>query len=464
VTTHRNLPLVSIIIPTYNRSHVLATTLKSVLAQTYPALEIIVVDDGSTDDTETALSRFRGRIRYIKQVNQGVEMARNRGIRVSTGDYLTFLDDDDLMMPDKIARQVKVLRSRPEVGLVHCRYHYIDKDGNLMETTGMLPQGDVRRNLLWGCFPWSGGPLIRRECFDHIGEREHRDWYGDWGMWLRIALAGYEFSCVQEPLGCYRMVPGSMIDDKVANAERLVFSILDQVFANWPLPDDIVAERNQIYSGWHFWISCRYYSGGRWDDAKRNLAAALTLRPELLERPDDLPELFYRDALSPRMRVHDPIKFINDIFDHLPTAAEPVSQFRSRLLSRVYARLAMQNFGEGKITEAKRQLVGLVAVELATEDLADLLGKSVIGHALGLPVGSVFRYVDTVFENLPTELNHVNPVRTRVRRALGGANVACAFQDYFSGQWFMAGQRVLTALRYHPITLVTSVFKAVFQQ
>jgi len=141
---------------------------------------------------------------------------------------------------------------------------------------------------------------VRRECLEQIGPAEHRDWHGDWGMWLRIALAGYEFGCVQEPLGSYRMLRGSMIDAKIANAERLVFNILEQVFSRWTMPPEIVAERDQIYGGWHFWISCRYYIGGFWDDARRNLALVIELRPEVKQEPQALLDLFYNDAVSPR--------------------------------------------------------------------------------------------------------------------------------------------------------------------
>jgi glycosyltransferase involved in cell wall biosynthesis len=447
MTRSQELSLVSVIIPTYNRSQMLRAALESVLAQTYPAIEVVVVDDGSTDDTAAMLEQYAGRICCVKQNNQGVERARNKGIRVSTGDYLSFLDDDDLMMPTKIERQVKVLDSQPEVGLVHCGYHYIDKDGNHLETTGRLPEGDVRKQLVWGCFPWSGGPLIRRECFDHIGKKEHRDWYGDWGMWLRIALAGYPFACIQEPLGYYRIVRGSMIDDKVANCERLVFSILDQVFANWQLPDDIVAEKNQIYGGWHFWISCRYYLGGYWDEAKRNLKATLTLRPELLQRPEDLLQLFYWDAVSPRVRVHDPIKFINDLFDHLPPIAKPIGQYRSRLLSQVYAGLAMRNYGAGRIAEARHQLSEAIALEPAMLDRPEAFVKSVYDYANRLPFGSPLAYVDTVFQNLPPQAQRLRHVRSRV---LGEVNVVCAFQDYFAGHRRRVPRRVLAALRYHP--------------
>ena len=454
-----NQPLVSVIIPTYNRAQILRETLDSVLAQSYPAIEIVVVDDGSTDDTAAVVAQYAGRARHIRQRNQGVEMARNKGIRVSTGDYLTFLDDDDLMLPSKIERQVEVLNSRPEVGLVHCRYHYVDEDGNHMETTGRLPEGDVRKPLLWGCFPWSGGPLIRRECFDHIGEQEHRDWYGDWGMWLRIALAGYPFACVQEPLGCYRIVRGSMVDEKVANCERLVFHILDQVFANYRLPDDAVAERGQIYGGWRFWISCRYYLGGLWDAAMRNLTETLTLRPALLDQTEELVQLLYWDAVSPRVRVHDPIQFVNDVFDHLPPIAEPIGPYRSRVLGQVVAGLALRNYGAGNLAQARRQLREAIALDPGMLDQPETFVRTVYDYANRLPAESPFDYVDTVFQNLPAEAGRLGQVRSRV---LGEVNIARAFEDYQAGRWRTVPPRVLTALRHRPSLLrnrgVISIF------
>ena len=456
--------LVSVVIPTYNRARVLQTTLESVLAQTYPSIEIIVVDDGSTDDTAAILERYAGRIHVARQANQGVEMARRRGIRTSTGDYVTFLDDDDLMLPTKIERQVEVLNSQPRVGLVHCRYHYIDKDGNHLETTGWLPEGDVRRQLVWGCFPWSGGPLIRRECFRHLGENEHRDWYGDWGMWLRIALAGYPFACVQEPLGCYRIVRGSMVDDKVANCERLVFSILDQVFADWHLPDDVIAEKHQVYAGWHFWISCRYYLGGHWDDARRNLTATLTLRPELLERPEELLQLFYSDAVSPRVRVHDPIQFINDVFDHLPPIAESIGRYRSRLLSQVWAGLAVRSYAAIKIAEAQHQLREAIRLQSSlppdhSPAAPEAFVRSVCDYADSLPGESPFVFIDTVFQNLPAEAEQLAHARSDV---LGEAYIARAFEDYQAGHRRSVPSRVLSAVRHRPALLknrgVISIF------
>jgi len=114
-----HMPAVSIIIPTYNRAHLIGQSLDSVFSQTFQDFEIIVVDDGSTDHTEKVLARYKDRIRYIKQDNAGVSAARNRGILASTGDFIGFLDSDDLWMPTKLAKQVALLRERPDIHLCY---------------------------------------------------------------------------------------------------------------------------------------------------------------------------------------------------------------------------------------------------------------------------------------------------------------------------------------------------------
>ncbi len=445
-----NQPLVSVIIPTFNRAKIIRPALESVLKQTYQNLEVIVVDDGSTDNIAEVIAEYGERVHYHRQENQGVERARSRGIRISKGVYLNFLDDDDLMSPDKIERQVALFQERPELGIVHCCYHYIDKDGDLMETTGRLPEGDVRKQLAWGCFPWSGGPLVRRECLELIGEDEHRDWYGDWGMWLRVALAGYPFGCIQEPLGSYRIVPGSMTDDKVANAERLVFHILDEIFTKYELPQEAHAEKDQIYAGWHFWITCRYYVGSFWEEGKRSLTSVLTRRPDLLEKPDDLLQLFYWDALSPRGRVGDPIKFISGVFDHLPEIAVPISTYRDRFLSRIYTGLALHDYGANRIDAARRELGEALTLYPALLEQPDDFLRSLYDYASKMRLASPPDYVNTVFQNLPAQAETLLRVKGHI---LGDVHIARAFQDYAMGQRREVPGRVLTAIYNQPTLL-----------
>jgi glycosyltransferase involved in cell wall biosynthesis len=453
--------LVSVVIPTYNRAEILPATLKSALSQTYSAIEIIVVDDGSTDGTAAVVEKYGECVRYLQQAHQDAKSARSRGINASTGDYLTFLDDDDLMAPTKIERQVAVLDSCQQFGIVHCGYRYIDKEGNLLGMSGRLPEGDVRGSIVRGCFPWSGGPLVRRECFEHFGKDEHFYWYSDWGMWLRIALAGYRWACVQEPLGDYRIVRGSMTDNRIPNRERLVFHLLGEAFGNWRLPQNILDEKDKIYAGWHFWFSCRYYTVGSWENAQRNLIETIQLRPELLERPEELLRLFYWDAISPRMRIHDPIEYINDLFDHLPPELSAFTRFRSSLLSQVYSGLAIRNYGSGRIEEARRQLNEAIRLNPTLLQRPTAFIKEVSAYVHSMQAISLVNYIDTVLQNLPVGAQPLLCARSHL---LAEVSINCALEDYSSGHRSSVPRHVHSAVWKDPSWLKNRSVLAIFMK
>src|SRR6185436_1211829 len=121
--------LVSVVIPTYNRAHLVAQTLESVFAQTWPRLQVIVIDDGSKDDTEGAVAPFRDRIRYVKQENAGLAEARNHGMRLASGDFIAWLDSDDLWVPEKIALQMAALQLHPDNVLSATDFSAFDDQG-----------------------------------------------------------------------------------------------------------------------------------------------------------------------------------------------------------------------------------------------------------------------------------------------------------------------------------------------
>jgi glycosyltransferase involved in cell wall biosynthesis len=131
------VPRVTAAITTYNRAGYVAGAVASVLGQTYRDYEILVIDDGSTDDTAEALRPFEGRIRFHEQENQGRAAARNSALRLATGEYIAFLDSDDLWLPDKLTREVRALDARPSVGMVHGHVEMIDDAGEpLAKETG----------------------------------------------------------------------------------------------------------------------------------------------------------------------------------------------------------------------------------------------------------------------------------------------------------------------------------------
>lgn len=179
---------VSVIIPTYNRAHVLGRAIESVMAQSYQVHEIIVVDDGSADGTDGLMhSSFAG-CRYIYQQNQGVSSARNYGIRAAGGDWLAFLDSDDEWLPDKLAAQKTELSLKPECRLCHTQEIWIrnGKRVNPMQKHAKSG-GFIFRRCLPLCVISPSAAVIHRSIFEEVGFfDESLPACEDYDMWLRI--------------------------------------------------------------------------------------------------------------------------------------------------------------------------------------------------------------------------------------------------------------------------------------
>lgn len=199
---------ISIVIPAYNAELCLRETLDSALRQTYPAHEIIVVDDGSRDRTEEIARSFGDRIRYIKQQNQGIAGARNTGIRAATGDWVAFLDHDDLFLPEKLEKEVAAAEKNPQLVVVYSAFMYLYSDG----TTKRMPPFPARR--LWPALRYRtpilpSTSIIRRSALEEIGcfntsPRTHM--IDDWDLWFRLMqrYSSKAFQEVPESLTMYR--------------------------------------------------------------------------------------------------------------------------------------------------------------------------------------------------------------------------------------------------------------------
>ncbi len=146
-------PLISVVIPAYNFGHLIGYTLDSLLAQTYPHWECVVVDDGSKDNTDEVMARYMAsdnRFKYHKQVNSGPAKARNAGIKLATGDYLQFLDADDLLQPDKMQAQVNVISEHPEADVVYGPVFHFSTQGLAPDKIGELGPDTVERPTVSG--------------------------------------------------------------------------------------------------------------------------------------------------------------------------------------------------------------------------------------------------------------------------------------------------------------------------
>jgi len=193
------MPKFSIIIPTYNRAHIIGEALDSVLAQSCKDFEIIVVDDGSTDNTPEVLQPYLDRIRYLKKLNSGPAAARNRGITESHGEYIAFLDSDDRWYPNKLAQIERAIGAHPEAGLFYSDFRLVDEQRSYKrEIHSRHIVGNGYHQLLLGGFFGTSTVVVKRECFDLCG-LFYKDLYGpeDLDMWIRIAK---QFPIVHLPI------------------------------------------------------------------------------------------------------------------------------------------------------------------------------------------------------------------------------------------------------------------------
>ena len=211
--------LVSVIIPAYNAAPYISEAIESVIAQTYPAVEIIVVDDGSTDATKDTVHAYwkEGKIIYIYQENKGLSAARNAGIRAAQGEYIALLDSDDIFLPSKIERQVAYLESHSACDICYCDiYHFYDHEPDrLLKLQYSYYSGkDVFPHLLWKNFINPLSVVFRRSVFEQCGyfnEAMRRS--EDWEYWVRAAHYGAQFHFLPEILAKYRMRKGSLTND-----------------------------------------------------------------------------------------------------------------------------------------------------------------------------------------------------------------------------------------------------------
>ncbi|MEK7480994.1 MAG: glycosyltransferase [Patescibacteria group bacterium] len=235
-------PLVSVIVPTYNRAHTLARAIASVLAQSFNDFELIVVDDGSTDNTKEIMARFHdARIQYVKIVHQGAAAARNKGIEMAQGDFVAFQDSDDEWLPEKLAAQVDMMRqSPPSVGVVYTGFTKITKSGAHKEyppASLMRKEGALLVELLLDNFITTQAALVRISCLRAVGGFDER-LYGmqDWELWIRIAKQ-WEFAYVPRKLVITHYSPFSISTDRKGRlkAKEIIFWKHRALFLRYPL-------------------------------------------------------------------------------------------------------------------------------------------------------------------------------------------------------------------------------------
>jgi glycosyltransferase involved in cell wall biosynthesis len=215
------VPRVSVIIPTFNCGVYLGRAIDSVLAQSYRDYEIIVVDDGSTDETPILASTYNKKIKYLYQSNCGVSAARNRALKESNGEFFAYLDADDIWYPQKLTQQIEFLDAHEDCGLLHSDVSVIDEHDHIiharfnMETARPVPQNHCKHDILRRCHIQTPTVIERRKCVEKIGGfNEGLPVTQDYMRWIMVALEGWAFGYIDQPLAKYRWRAGSLMSSK----------------------------------------------------------------------------------------------------------------------------------------------------------------------------------------------------------------------------------------------------------
>ncbi len=328
-------PLVSVIIPCYNTADYLGEAIESVLAQTYGNFEVIVVDDGSTDNTPQVVRSFDDkRIRYVYQDNKGLPGARNTGIRHSKGQYLAFLDADDYFLPNKLTDQVAFLESHPDFGLVAGWHLRVDQNGRIIkECKSRSGEVSVEEQLVNNRFIIHS-TLIRRDwvvragCFD-----ESLHGAEEWDFHSRLAIAGCPMYRTNDCVCAYRFVPGSLSTDIECqlNGAR---QAAKKIFSSQDLSSELAELMPKVMGFKYVKAAIPSYALGRIDKGRQYLAAALTWDPCLChnnyQRIINYLLFWFR-----HVRFNCPSHLVESVFDNLPAEAGGMLAMREETLHKL---------------------------------------------------------------------------------------------------------------------------------
>ncbi|MEB3181796.1 MAG: glycosyltransferase [Nostocaceae cyanobacterium] len=230
--------MISVILPVYNGAATIRETITSVFSQTFSDLELIVINDGSQDSTLDIINSFSdARLKLFSYPNAGQAASRNRGVSHAVGEYISFIDADDLWKPEKLANQLKALQENPQAAVAYSWTDHIDDKSQFLRVgCRMTVQGNVYPELLIGNFIENGSnPLIRKQIFNEVGGFEiSLNPAEDWDLWLRLA-ANYQYVVVKSPDILYRVSTNSMSSSSyIHKMEASSLRVIERAFTQAP--------------------------------------------------------------------------------------------------------------------------------------------------------------------------------------------------------------------------------------
>lgn len=361
---------VSVIIPTYNHARYVGDAVDSVLRQTYQDFELIVIDDGSTDDSRDVIARFGSRLRYVRQENRGLAAARNTGLAIAGGELVALLDADDLYEPEFLLTLVELLRAQPHAGAAYCGYRFVD------ESNRPLPQIESRvtapdafhQALLQGNFLVPEAVLVRRRSYESVGSfDESLSACEDWDMWLRLSRH-HQFVGTPVVLTRHRVAPGSMSADPhrmLANRLR----VLEKIFG--PSPARNLADR-RAYARAYLSGCIEYLQARQEHQAFGCLVKMADACPELLAEDEPFYELGcgaqpkgcrgHFATVDVEHNAHWLLGTLERLFRD-PHLSPRLRAYRRRAYGHANFALGRLSYGARRLPETRRYLLRAVAAD-----------------------------------------------------------------------------------------------------
>ncbi|NET38055.1 MAG: glycosyltransferase [Cyanothece sp. SIO1E1] len=283
------MSMISIILPVFNGEKTIQETIASVLDQTYSDFELIIINDGSNDSTLEVLANISDpRVKVFSYPNAGVAASRNRGLVQAGGEFIAFLDADDLWKPDKLEAQLKALEANPKAGVAYSWSDFIDESNRFLHPGRRLClEGDVYADILALNFLEHGSnPLVRREAFEQVGSfEESLPPSDDWDMWIRLA-AEYEFALVQSSQILYRVSANSQ-SSNAAKLEVTSLRTIERAFSQ--APESLQPLKKRSLSENYKYLTFKWLEG--YPTRQKGLAAcrcfwiSIKYQPMLLRQP-----------------------------------------------------------------------------------------------------------------------------------------------------------------------------------
>ncbi len=378
------MPQVSVIIPTRNRAQLLSEAIESVIDQTFSDFELIIVDDGSTDHTAEVVTGYRDRrVRYFPQEQQERGAARNRGVALSQGEFITFLDDDDWYMPKKLEIQVQALQANPNLGMVISGWDRVKESGEIVrsERPWLHHPNPALRDWLFAAMAHVAAVLIRRSWFDLVGGFDHdlapnEDTY----LWFRLAQAGCPVAWVKEMVFRQRMHGNNSVRN-LALVRKGKTAMLDTIFADNQLSTSLGMNKGSAYARVYLGFACLGYAADCIEDARLDLAEAVRLDPSLMENNADR-ILESVAAYAWNHLTEDPNTFTNRVFLNLPDELSELKRLRRRAVTRTWMVGAFRAYQYKDMVKVRQRAIKAIAVapsSLLNRGLASILAQSLIG-------------------------------------------------------------------------------------